>query len=162
MTGIEELRSLEAFWRLKRGSRVLPGRSDFAPEDLRPWLGNLGLVSVERTATPDAGETMRFRVTLSGTQLDNYRGHSITGLYLDEIGRAIAATTPHYIDCVTRAVPVNFLHDNSANSAIYTAMSKLLLPLGEDGKTVDRIMVAIYPLRASNDLRLPGVFSLAG
>lgn len=153
----EELRSLEAFWRMKRGNRALPSRCDFPPHELRTWLGNIGIVTVERGA-----DQTRFRVALSGTQLDSYRGHSITGQYVDEICRNIASTTPYYHDCVARREPVSFLHDNSPNSAIYTRMGKLLLPLSEDGITVDRILVAIYPMPASNDLRMSGAFALAG
>lgn len=154
----EELRSLEAFWRMKRGNRDLPSRCDFPPQDLRPWLGNIGIVTVERGA-----DVTRFRVVLSGTQLDSYRGHSITGQYVDEICHNIASTTPYYHDCVARREPVSFLHDNSPNSAIYTRMGKLLLPLSEDGITVDRILVAIYPLSA-NDACSPAeqTFAIAG
>jgi hypothetical protein len=154
----EELRSLEAFWQMKRGDRALPSRCDFPPHELRPWLGNIGIVTVER-----GDEATRFRVVLSGTQLDSYRGHSITGQYVDEICHNIASTTPHYHDCVARAAPVHFLHDNSPNSAIYTSMGKLLLPLSEDGVTVDRILVAIYPLSANDACsRAEQKFAIAG
>lgn len=154
----EELRSLEAFWQMKRGDRDLPSRCDFPPHELRPWLGNIGIVTVER-----GDEATRFRVVLSGTELDSYRGHSITGQYVDEICHNIASTTPYYHDCVARREPVSFLHDNSPNSAIYTHMGKLLLPLSEDGVTVDRILVAIYPLSA-NDACSPAerIFAIAG
>lgn len=152
----EEIASLEAYWRLKRGSRRLPSRADFAPEDLRPWLGNLAMVAVEREPT------LRFRVTLSGTQLDEYRGRDITGQYIDAIGHAITATLPHYLASLESREPSRFLHDNSSNSAVYSTMVKLLLPLGEDGHTVDRFMVAIYPLRA-NDRSLGAIdYALAG
>ncbi|PJI38945.1 PAS domain-containing protein [Ferrovibrio sp.] len=141
----EELRSLEAFWHMKRGGRALPRRSDFTPEELRPWLGNLAIIAVERDM-----RDMRFRVALSGTQLDSYRGHGITGRYVDEVCSGIEDTTPYYRDCVTRGMPVHYLHDNSPNSAIYTDMGKMLLPLSEDGVTVDRILVAMYPLPAND------------
>ena len=152
----EELRSLEAFWHMKRGGRALPSRGDFTPEELRPWLGNLAIITVEREM-----HDLRFRVALSGTQLDSYRGHGITGRYVDEACCDIADTTPYYRDCVTRGVPVHYLHDNSPNSAIYTDMGKMLLPLSEDGITVDRILVAMYPLPA-NDGAAVTSYALAG
>jgi hypothetical protein len=142
----EELRSLEAFWHLKRGDRALPSRCDFPPHELRPWLGNIGIVTVER----DQAE-IRFRVVLSGTELDSYRGRSITGLYIDEMPRNVCGTAQHFKACVEQCTPMYVLHDNSPNSAIYTEMGKLLLPLSEDGVTVDRILMAIYPLGADND-----------
>lgn len=152
----EELRSLEAFWHLKRGNRALPRRSDFTPEELRPWLGNLAIVVVERQVYD-----LRFRVALSGTQLDSYRGHGVTGHYVDELCGSISDTTPYYRDCVLRGRPVHFRHDNSPNSAIYTNMGKMLLPLSEDGVTVDRILVAMYPLGA-NDAAESARYALAG
>lgn len=142
----EELRSLEAFWHLKRGDRALPSRCDFTPMDLRPWLGNIGVITVEH-----GDDETRFRIVLSGTRLDDYRGHNITGLYIHEVPHNVCGPATYFKACVEQRVPMYFLHDNSPNSAIYTEMGKLLLPLSEDGVIVDRILVAIYPLRADND-----------
>lgn len=142
----EQLRALEAFWKLKRGKRAMPARGDFSIEELRPWLGNLGILVVEHA--PD----LRFRIALSGTQLDSYRGHSVTGRYLDEICTTRTDTRPQYQTCVTRGEPVHLQHDNSRNSAIYPRMGKLLLPLSEDGVTVDRILMAMYPLPANEQI----------
>jgi hypothetical protein len=156
MTCPEEITALEAFWRLRRGNRPLPRRSDFGFEDLRPWLGNIGIVSVE-----GAGPGRRFRVALSGTRLDDYRGRSVTGRYIDDICRNHPDTLPFYERCVLNGEPVHFVHDNSRNSAIYTDMAKLLLPLGEDGLVVDRILLAIYPF-AANDAPGKSAYALAG
>lgn len=152
----EELVTLEAFWRMKRGERLLPSRADFTPMELRPWLGNLAMVAVEREPS------LRFRVTLSGTRLDDYRGWNITGQYIDTVSEAIAGTLPHYMTALESRLPVHFIHDNSSNSAIYRTMAKMLLPLGDDGVTVDRFVAAIYPMRA-NDAALPMAdYALAG
>lgn len=156
MTYPEELASLEAFWNLKRGKRALPNRRDLGPEDLRPWLGNLAVVAVEREPS------LRFRVTLSGTHLDDYRGHGITGQYIDTIGEAMAGTLPHYLAALESRRPIRFLHDNSANSAIYRTMAKLLLPLGGADGIVDRFIVAIYPLRANDAAPAVQHYALAG
>lgn len=152
----EELRSLEAFWHLKRGDRALPSRCDFTPHDLRPWLGNIAVVAVEGQR-----DALRFRVVLSGTQLDSYRGHGITGLYIDEVPRNVCGTTQYFKACVEYRAPMYVLHDNSPNSAIYTRLGKMLLPLSEDGVTVDRILVAMYPLPANDGTAAPD-FAKAG
>lgn len=60
-----------------------------------------------------------------------------------------------------RGRPVHFRHDNSPNSAIYTNMGKMLLPLSEDGLTVDRILGAMYLLGA-NDAAETVRYALAG
>jgi hypothetical protein len=156
----EQLRALEAYWKLKRGDRAMPARGDFSFEDLRPWLGNLGFIAVERGADP---ADLRFRVTLSGTKLDEYRGSNITGRYVDECCGKTASTTPHFEACVATRAPVWYIHDNSHNSAIYRNMGKVLLPLSEDGITVDRIMLAIYPLQASIHADMaPAAYAMAG
>lgn len=136
-----QLRALEEFWQMKRGDRAMPSRCDFPPEEMRPWLGHIAIVAVEPGATP--GEETRFRVALSGTQLDDYRGFGITGRYLDEL--SAGCTMEFYAACVEQRAPVRFLHDNSDNSVLYPHLSKLLLPLSEDGVNVDRILVALYP-----------------
>lgn len=152
----EHLASLEALWNLKRGTRLLPSRSDFTPEDLRPWLGNLAVVAVEREPR------LRFLVTLSGTQLDDYRGHGVTGQYIDTIGEAITGTGEHYLAALKNCQPVRGLYDNSANSAIYRVMAKLLLPLGDIDGRVDRFIVAVYPLLANDTVPASLHYALAG
>ncbi len=151
----EQLDALEALWRLKSGSGRLPRRSDFSPEELRPWLGNLGLVAVERD-----GHRLRFRITLSGTVLDQYRGYGVTGRYLGRRACGDESLFRNFTSCAVEGVPVRFIHDNSRNSAVYRRMAQLLLPLGEDGVQVDRILVGLYPLPANDAER--DSLSLAG
>jgi hypothetical protein len=140
----EELQALEALWRLKHDGRRLPRRRDFRPEELKPWLGNLAVVAVERQPM------LRFRVLLSGTVLDDYRGYGITGQYVDTLCSGPVSSLPRFMQCVEEATPVRFVHDNSFNSAIYRRMAKLLLPLSDDGMHVDRVLAALYPLPAND------------
>lgn len=150
----EQLLSLEALWRLKHRGKRLPRRGDFRPEELRPWLGNLAIVAVERQPA------LRFRVTLSGTVLDEYRGYGITGQYVDALCSGPASSLPRFIQCTEEQSPVRFVHDNSCNSVVYRRMAKLLLPLSDDGIEVDRILAGLYPLPA-NDAE-PKPLPLAG
>jgi len=150
----EELQSLEALWRLKHGGRRLPRRGDFRPEELKPWMGNLAMVAVERR--PE----LRFRVTLSGTVLDDYRGYGITGQYIDTVCSGPVSSLSRFVQCVEEATPVRFVHDNSFNSTIYRRMAKMLLPLSEDGVHVDRVLVGLYPLPAND--AVPEPLPLAG
>lgn len=141
----EQLLSLEAWWNLRRGRRPMPQRGDLTPETLRPWLGNLAMVAVER-----AGPTPRFRVTLSGMQLDDYRGYGITGRYIEDLQDGAVCSLPQFRACVAERRPVRFIHDNSRNSLIFQRMAKLLLPLADTNGRVGHIMVSLYPL-AAND-----------
>lgn len=141
----EQLLSLEAWWNLRRGHRPMPQRGDLTPETLRPWLGNLAMVAVERTEP-----IPRFRVTLSGMQLDDYRGYGITGRYIEDLQDGAVCSLPQFRACVAERRPVRFIHDNSRNSLIFRRMAKLLLPLADADGQVSHIMVSLYPL-AAND-----------
>ncbi|WP_428245778.1 PAS domain-containing protein [Ferrovibrio sp.] len=139
----EHLQALEAYWCLKRRSRLLPDRSGFGPLELRPWLGHIAVIAVERQQGDDDAD-MRFRVALSGMHIDDYRGSGVTNRYLDDLTRGRTSTEQHYRCCVATRQPVRFLHDNSHNSVVYPQMLKLLLPLSQDGHTVDRIIVGVH------------------
>lgn len=145
----EQLDALEILWRLKHCGGRLPRRSAFGPAELKPWLGNLAIVAVERQPV------LRFRVTLSGTVLDDYRGYGITGQYVDALCSGPESSLPRFLECAENKIPVRFVHDNSCNSAIYRRMAKLLLPLSEDGINVDRVLVGLYPLPANDAARDP-------
>lgn len=141
----EQLQSLEAWWNLRRGTRPMPRRCDFTPETLRPWLGNLSMVAVEHGPGGP-----RFRVTLSGTHLDEYRGFGITGRYIDELQDGSICSLPQFQACAAERRPIRFVHDNSRYSLIFRRMAKLLLPLADAGGQVSHILVSLYPL-AAND-----------
>lgn len=145
----EQLLSLEAWWNLRRGPRRMPRRHDLGPEALRPWLGNLAMLAVEY---PD--DTPRFRVTLSGTQLDDYRGFGITGRYVDDMQACGPRTLPYYRLCTATRAPVRFVHDNSRNSLVFPRLAKLLLPLADAEDRVGHILMSLYPL-AANDSMAP-------
>lgn len=136
----EELRALEAYWDMQRGAQPMPRRSAFGPLELRPWLGNIAIVAVERQPA------LRFRVTLSGARMDDYRGHGITNRYIDEICAGRESSEPFFRRCLDTAAPVYFRFDNSCNSQLYPCMAKLLLPLGNAaGDAIERILVGSYP-----------------
>lgn len=163
MTIPEQLVALEAYWKLKRGFRAMPCRLDLGPAELRPWLGNIAVVAVEYDDIGIAAP--RFRVTLSGTALDEYRGYPVTGRYLDEVCPNPPETLPHFQACIADRAPLHLCHDNSQNSAVYRALAMLLLPVGEDEYRADRIIVAMYPFPsnlACNDLEPSWQHRLAG
>ena len=142
----EQLQSLEAWWNLRRGNRLMPQRSDVTPEVLRPWLGNLGMIAVEYP-----GNAPRFRVTLSGMHLDDYRGFSVTGRYIDELQDGSVCSLPQFHACLAQRRPIRFVHDNSQNSMVFRRMAKLLLPLADAEERVSHILISLYPL-AANDM----------
>jgi hypothetical protein len=142
----QQLKALEAYWMQQQvRQQGLPDRSAFGPLDLRPWLGHLAMIAVEPGSLDHASP--RFRVTLSGSQMDDYRGGlSITNRYLDELCQGRTSTEPHFRRAMESRQPVSFVHDNSQYSILYGRIAKLLLPLSQDGSCVDRILVGAYAL----------------
>jgi hypothetical protein len=131
-----ELDALYRLWNETGGDR-LPARAQFAPPDLRRWIGNLAIV---RCVPPEG----RLRVDLVGTHIVEIDGVDSTGKFLDEIApphavdlllapyrTVLARREPHYHRFVPAARPM-------------TAVHRLLLPLADDGVTIDRILSGVY------------------
>lgn len=133
---LPQLDSLLAFWTRLRAGRDLPSRRDFRPEDLRPWMGHLGLLDV----MPDG----RLRVRLSGTAIVEYDGADFTGRYLEEV---VPESARHlilrpYREVLAGKAPV---HAKDEPGALGSAtMERLLLPFSDDGTRVDLVMAGIY------------------
>lgn len=131
-----ELDALYALWEQTGGDK-LPAREQFTPKHLRRWMGNLAIVRL----VPPTG---RLRVDLVGTRIVEIDGVDSTGQYLDEIAPPHAVDTllepyrtvldqrrPHYHRFVPPSRPT-------------TAVHRLLLPLADDGVTIDRILSGVY------------------
>lgn len=133
---------LYGYWTKKRGGRRMPARVDIDPVDLKPVLPQLMLIDVERAP-------LDFRFRLAGTRLYDIFGVDLTG-------RSIRTIEP---SALSDAVWAGFteLSENGAPQYVrleYTnakgyarSYSVLRLPLGDDGKTVDRILAIVGQTR---------------
>ena len=134
------LQALLAFWEAEgRAAGGLPARRRFSFEAMRPWLGHLAVIAVERPA-------LRFRATLVGTMIVEYDGRDNTGRYLDE-----AISAPNRPAALARYVRVaetgRWLADVAqivAPDTTVAPLHRLLLPCAQDGRTVDAVLAAIY------------------
>jgi hypothetical protein len=135
----ERLLSLFRLWQSKRRGRRLPARGDLRPEELKPWLGNLIVLDVI-----DGGRDFRYR--LFGTNVVRQAGFDMTGKLLSEY--PIEDALPHFFathrEVVRRAAPAFGEHDPRV--AHVRRRRRLILPFGEDGRTVDRTMTANYAI----------------
>ena len=140
-----QLRSLLDLWAAKCAGRALPSRADFSDADLRPWFGNLLMVDVIEGPH-------QFRFRLMGTSLVDAACRELTGKFFDEAD--ITGYEPDVLDdyaevlrscaplCKTRRynpTPGTFMDH-------WRVYERLLLPLANDGETVDRILGGSYPL----------------
>ncbi|MBL8836919.1 MAG: PAS domain-containing protein [Alphaproteobacteria bacterium] len=133
----ERIKSLLDLWEAKRAGRALPARADFAMDDLLPWLGHLMLLDVL-----EGGDDFRF--VLYGTALVEIFGFDLTGKRVSE---AIPQIGPSPLEeyrrvCATRAP--DYVARRSPADREYVSITKIALPLSSDGRTIDKILGAIY------------------
>lgn len=142
---VPQLRTLCELWATKRNGDFLPSRADFTDDDLRPWFGNLLLVDVVEGA-------QKFRFRLMGTSLVDAACRELTGKFFDEadISGYEADVLEDYAEVVRTRGPV--CRTRRYNPVPGTFMDhwriyeRLLLPLANDGRTIDKILGCSYPL----------------
>jgi hypothetical protein len=125
------------YWRGKAAGRPMPRRADIDPTEIPKLLPEVMLVDVlaER----------RYRYRLIGTENVRAHGLNATGRYLDEVlpGAYKAHVLGLYDECVRerRALYSECLFLSAARRAGERHTKMLLLPLSEDGATVNIVLV---------------------
>ncbi len=132
-----ETDALQALWQMKRKNGMLPSRADFDLGSVRRWVSHLSIAAV----LPDD----RFQFTLFGSALADVYGRDLTGALLDELapGDLWTVVIQHYREVVQTKQPL-FCPISVSNGRWYTEVSRLLLPLSNDGVTVSFILGADY------------------
>lgn len=138
-----KLRSLYHFWESRRpAADLLPGRQHFLAEDIWPWIGHIGMVDVERGASPD--ETMRFRIRLQGDHMARLTGNGQNGRYLDETVKKAyreLILEQHRQAALTGQPVYRIQRDDSKP---WKRIDRLVLPFASDGHNVDLLMTGLY------------------
>lgn len=124
------------YWEQSRGRRRMPGRADFDPAAIRTALPHLLLLDIVDG---------RFRYRLVGTQVSADIGRDMTGTFAGS-----HVHPPGYaqaiIDLYERVRrsgrPLFALADYETPAGVIQALSRLLLPLGADGRNVDMILIS--------------------
>lgn len=129
----EEFRWLLAFWDDLRGSREMPARADFKPEQLVPYLSGIMLTDVEY-------DPLRFRARLVGTGIVADSGADPTGQYYDDLPASdeIILRKQWVVENRKPYFANNLPLDWASNK--FSTYSVLVMPLSADGKLVDMIM----------------------
>lgn len=130
------LQELYEYWDRKRGSRLMPGRGDIDPVDLKTMLPLLILIDV----VPDP---RRYIYRLVGTHEVEMRGGDPTGKAVAEAYYAESAEdTARYLDhVVTTRQPVLYRGIYQPLSTRTQREDVLFLPLSKDDETVTMILV---------------------
>jgi hypothetical protein len=124
-----------AYWEGKRQGRGMPRRRDIDPAELVGLLPNIMLVDV----VPDG---RRFVYRLVGTEEVQVRGRDPTGRSVRE---GYFAASPEIAEKTTRRsatpAPLFYEEDNFRVVDRDICEANLFLPLSEDDKTVNKILV---------------------
>lgn len=131
-----DLSSLLDLWLETAPGATLPSRKDFRPEcELRWWLGDLAIVSVEYAP-------LRFKAKLIGTRIVGVDDRDITGMYLDEAFPDRDSSEIHKpLEAAVRArqaVRNTIFLDRQLKGS---EAAQLVLPLAADGETVDHLLL---------------------
>lgn len=134
-----ELERLFALWAEKRGTRLMPARSDIDVSELKDWLGQLVLIEVE---PGDKEPAFHYRVY--GSVLAEWFERDLTrktDAALNEGART--SVRREYKQVCAQRQPVLTIRERRVNRQP-ARVAKLVLPLSDDGETVDRLLVASY------------------
>jgi len=135
----DEIARLFALWDTRRKTRILPKRGDFPAEDLKDWMGHLGVVRLRPGRK-------RFLVELAGSMVVRYDGADYTGKFLEDAvpAHALGPIVKPYDAAIQHRRPVFARIAPSVLRGRFTYFDRLVLPCGDDGETVDRFIVGIY------------------
>jgi hypothetical protein len=138
-----ELKTLYAYWSETAGERLMPSRSALDPLiDIPSITSNIWLVDVQ-------GNPLSFHFRLLGSQVVDHYGSDFTGKHLDEMdfGGSGTAIRGEYEETVASRQPTYARHlIEVAQTQRILMYERLLLPLSDDGKTVNMLLGAGYPL----------------
>ena len=124
----------------------LPGRRHFDPIDIPELLPNIWMIDVERDAEDSTkkNKIKGFRFRLIGTEIVKFTGRDATGLALDEAYpdyRNTEAYRAHHAVADSGRPGYRKSGVLSNPERGFAEAERIYLPLAEDGRTVDIILV---------------------
>ena len=141
----EELELVRAYWAEKRGDRLMPARREIDPLDIIPALPNVIIIEVQR-------DPVDFLYRLIGTEVDKHSTQSYTGHKVSEIPhRAPPSTVWENLMMVTKEKTPSCQRVPYVGPGYdFTETRQVLLPLSDDGTTVDHLLAVIVYLRKTD------------
>lgn len=133
-----ELRELLALWEARRHGNDPPGKLQFAPVDVAPFMSNMLFVEV-------SGSRPRLRYREVGVELIRIYGSDFSDRYIDEMPaliRRFAEPAYHEVIAARDATHGEFRFVQNWWIVTY---ERLMLPLVDRDGAVTEVAVAIYP-----------------
>jgi hypothetical protein len=130
------LAQLLSYWETARGNRLLPSRTDIDPVALKFLLGHILLLEVGMAP-------LHFRIRLQGSEMP-WIGCDLTGKSLEAIpSRELYALAFGSLAATVEArAPLHKIGEETI-ADIRRRFEALLLPLGNDGATVNMVLAAV-------------------
>ncbi len=132
-----KIRALFDYWQSIHPEGGLPGRQHLDPLDIPQLLPNIWMVDVTRNP-------LRFRFRLVGTEIVKFVGRDVTGLWLDEFfeGYETSEASHAHRNCALAGEPAYRKGDVLFNPGrADLEAERIYLPLAQDGKEVDILLV---------------------
>lgn len=132
-----DVRAMIDYWQSIHPEGGLPGRRDFEPANVKPYLATIRLVDVE-------GPPYRFRVRLAGTEITEFYRVDHTGRWFDEFVDDFegSETSRDLIDVVeTRRPGWRRGVSRIVRDREFQTFERLILPFAKDGKNVDMLLI---------------------
>jgi len=129
-------RELFVYWDEKRGERAMPARADIDPIEFRFHLPGVILVDVYR-------DPMRFVYRVVGTREVEARGMDPTGKEVHEswFGSSLQRVLENYFYVVDQGSYLCDFERGLSDKGRLRECEVLFLPLGDDGQTVNKILI---------------------
>jgi hypothetical protein len=126
---------LRDYWRTKAGDRSMPSRADIDPAEIRALLPHVGLIEI-------GPSPQRFQFRLVRTEVVRAVCLELTGHYLDEIDLHDhrARIIEQYAKAANSAEPVCSIEEYTLKDGRHLRYERMLLPLSNDGKSVDMLL----------------------
>ncbi len=133
------------YWMSKRAGRRMPSRGDITPAEIVELLPYIILIDVTR-------DPLDFRYRLIGTVIDTHMNQPLTGRWISSIPHQRA---PSRIWTACERVLVERTAHSSDIPYIgpmkdFVVSEDILMPLSDDGETVDMIFVVVDYLREAD------------
>jgi hypothetical protein len=126
------------YWKEKRGARAMPARGDVDPAEIVKILPHVFLLDVRH-------EPLDFRYRLVGTKMDEHMLGRYTGLWMSQIPHQ-RAPSRIWSNCRRVALEGRPLCGDTpyiGKGKEFLTTEDLLMPLGDDGRTVDMLFITV-------------------
>jgi hypothetical protein len=126
------------YWKEKRGTRLMPSRSDIDPAEIAKILPHVFLLDVKR-------DPIDFRYRLIGAKMDEYMLGRYTGMWMSQIPHQAPPSQIH-ANCrkaVTDRVPFLANTPYVGKNKEFLTTEDLIMPLADDGERADMLFVVI-------------------